>query len=59
MISNDEAFAKAAFAARQVEERLGRKLTPDEYEGYLVWHVKKLQNPYLYELSFEPNFDTN
>lgn len=56
MISNEEAFIKADFAARQKEEQLGRKLSPDEYEVYVMWYIKKLQNPYVYELSQEPAF---
>ena len=59
MISNEEAFIKGDIAARQKEEQLGRKLTLEEYETFVIWYMNKLQNPYLYELSFEPNFDSN
>ena len=56
MISNEEAFIKAAVAAQQKAEQLGRDLSPEEYEKYTVWYVRTIQNPYLYELSQEPSF---
>ena len=37
-ISNDEAFAKADFAASKLEKQLGRKLTANEYSEF-VWHT--------------------
>jgi hypothetical protein len=56
MISNEEAFAKAEFAVRQKEDELDRYLTKDEYEIYVTWFIRNLQNPYLSDFSGEPKF---
>ena len=56
MISNEEAFAKADFAARQLETEIQRRLTSDEYETYVIRYISYLQNPYLQEPIFETNF---
>lgn len=50
MISNDEAFAKADFEACQVEFRIGRKLTSDEYSEFVWWFMNSLK----YEAELRP-----
>lgn len=57
MISNEEAFAKADFAARQLEIEIQRKLTSDEYESFVMRYIGFLQNPYLQEPTFETKFE--
>ena len=55
-ISNDEAFAKADFAASKLEKQLGRKLTADEYSEF-VWNTM-IQLKRQYEAimaQFDPN----
>lgn len=56
MISNEEAFAKADFAARQLEIELDKKMTADQYERFVVRYIARLQNPYLQDAAFETNF---
>ena len=55
-ISNDEAFAKADFAANKLEKQLGRKLTADEYSEF-VWHTMiQLKRQYeAIQAQFDPN----
>lgn len=43
MLSNDEVFAKADFEACQVEKRIGRKLSSDEYSEFVWWYMKSLK----------------
>lgn len=56
MISNEEAFAKADFAAHQLEIEIQRKLTSEEYKTYVLKYMGYLQNSSLQEPSFETNF---
>ena len=44
MLSNEEAFAKADFEARQIEQRIGRKLSSDEYSEFVWWFMLHLKD---------------
>lgn len=55
MISNEEAFIRADVAARQHESEIGRKLSSEEYERFVIWYINHLHNPYLEDLGFEAN----
>jgi len=43
MLSNEEAFAKADFEACELEKRLDRKLTSEEYSEFVWWYMQSLR----------------
>jgi hypothetical protein len=43
MLSNEELFAKADFEARQLEKRINRRLSSDEYSEFVWWFMKSLK----------------
>jgi hypothetical protein len=49
-LSNDELFAKADFEARQVEKRIKRKLSSEEYSEFVWWFMNSLK----YEQELRP-----
>jgi hypothetical protein len=49
-LSNDELFAKADFEARQLEKRIKRRLSSDEYSEFVWWYMKSLK----YEQELRP-----
>lgn len=57
-ISNEEAFAKADFAANQLEKKLGKKMTADEYSEFVWWTMLQLKNDYKRIIPpFDPKSD--
>lgn len=53
-ISNEEAFIKADVAAREVEKRIGRELSSDEYSEFVWWFMMELKNPQALHAPFDP-----
>jgi hypothetical protein len=49
-LSNDELFAKADFEARQLELRIDRRLSSDEYSEFVWWYMSSLK----YEQELRP-----
>jgi hypothetical protein len=43
MLSNEEAFAKADFEACELEKRIERKLTGEEYSEFVWWYMQSLR----------------
>jgi hypothetical protein len=44
-MSNDELFAKGAWEASQIEARIGRKLTSEEFSDVVWWYMNTLRFP--------------
>lgn len=45
MTSNEERFVQADVAACQLEKKLGRKLTGEEYSTFVWWHMQTMVSP--------------
>ena len=45
MTSSEERFVKADVAACELEKRLERKLTKEEYSEFVWWHMNSQVNP--------------
>lgn len=59
MISNEEAFIKADVAAKEVEQRIGRQLSRDEYSEFVWWYMVELKNPHGVHPPFDPQSKHN